>query len=91
MKAIDKLSQKYELIEKIGSGVEGQVLKAAHIFTREEVAVKYVKLSLKKEYSLLKVLREIEILRELSKGPGAKYITRLIEVICDPIPEDDME
>jgi len=31
-------------------------------------------------YSVKKLIREIHILRELSKGPAGDYITRLIEV-----------
>ena len=81
-RALDILSEKYELKEKIGSGAEGQVFRALDN-SGKDVAVKYIKVDSLNIYEVKKLIREIHILRELSKGPGSKFITRLLDVVTD--------
>ena len=82
---LSKLSKKYELSHKLGAGAQGTVFKAKVIASGKFVAIKHVKVRTSQPYMIKKLVREIQILKELSQDPGSKFITRLLEVISDPI------
>lgn len=53
----------YELIEKIGEGSYGQVMKAKHAQTGQLHAIKHIKEVFYSSYEAKKVCREIQIMR----------------------------
>lgn len=57
----------YTLLEKKGQGSYGCVVKAKCKATGEEVAIKMVRIIREYEYELVKVLREIQIMKALTK------------------------
>lgn len=73
--------QKYELIEFLGEGTYGQVIKAKSKETGEIVAVKLIKNIFKCVYQARLAYREIFILRKLSEIDGNIYTTKLIDII----------
>ena len=57
----DAVRESYKLLEVIGDGAAGIVLKAIHRTSKTIVAIKYLKVSYKEEeqYVLKKLLREL--------------------------------
>ena len=56
----------YELLEQIGSGSYGEVIKARHRKSGKVCAIKYIKDIFYNANEAKKVFREISILRKLS-------------------------
>ena len=56
-------------------------MKAQNRETGEAVAIKYISNVFTHYYSFKKVMREIQILRELTKMKGNLFTTKLIEVL----------
>ena len=66
----------------IGEGTYGNVAKVYCSERQEFVAIKSITGFSKNNYSLLKVVREIQLMKELNKMPeGSKYIPILHDVI----------
>ena len=85
----DQVLKDYKLLENVGEGSYGQVFKAIHKKSKYNVAIK--KISLQENAGIcmyLSVIREISILRKLSKHVSNKFSVRLIEVI---VPEEEMK
>ena len=80
-----QLKPDYKLLEEMGQGSYGQVLKAQNRKTKELVAIKLMKNIFSDEYSARKTLREIKILRKLSQVPNNLFTTKLLELI---LPEN---
>ena len=57
----------YKIIEFVGAGAQGQVLKAKHRATGRLVAIKYIKKAFKNIHSAKRTLREINILKKLTE------------------------
>lgn len=72
---------KYKLIEEMGEGSYGQVLKAMNRETKQIVAIKFMKNTFSDSYQARKTLREIKILRKLSRIPNNLFTTALIDII----------
>ena len=72
---------KYELIEFIGQGTYGHVVKAKCKKSAKIVAIKYISDIFKSFYITKQVLREIIILRKLNKMSKGKHVTQLVEII----------
>lgn len=69
----------YEVKSQIGEGTYGQVYKAIHKETKEQVALKRVRLENEKEGFPITAVREIKILRQLDH----KNVVRLIDIVTD--------
>ena len=54
-----EISEKYKIIEKIGSGAFGNVYKAKCKETGQKVAIKHIFDFAENDYNVIKVLREI--------------------------------
>lgn len=67
---------KYEKIRKIGKGTFGEVYKARHKISKQEVALKKILMDNEQEGFPITALREIKILRSYKK----KNVVNLIEV-----------
>lgn len=53
------IQKKYEIIEMVGNGSYGTVMKAKNKTTSELVALKVMKSQPKMEYEIIKLLREL--------------------------------
>jgi mitogen-activated protein kinase 1/3 len=72
----------YELLEKIGSGAYGEVVKARHIKSGQFVAIKLLKNFMSNYYELKKILREIVIMKHFSAVPWNTHTVKLLQLIC---------
>ena len=61
------ITQDYSLLEHLGQGSYGQVVKAACKVTGETVAVKGIFDITDNEYDWVKIIREIQIMEQLTK------------------------
>ena len=76
-------------MEKVGEGSYGQVMKAKHRESKFKVAIKRIPVPTKNRNSALKhIVREIGILRSLSKHASNKFTVRLFDVV---VKEDELE
>ena len=87
------LDRNYKIVKVIGSGSYGVVIKAKSGITKREVAIKHMKVETEFQYSMVKTLRELEIMQCLNNGPtkeaGMKnYFAGLLDLFC---PEEEME
>jgi len=74
----------YKLVQIIGQGSFGTVIKAQHRTTRKFVAIKLLEGFNSTQYSVRKVMREIQILASLSKRKSNIYTSKLVDLI---VPE----
>ena len=83
------VKDQYILLEKVGEGSYGEVKKAIHKASMSEVAIKKISLPDTERISTYKsVIREITILRKLSKHNSNIFSVRLVDVI---VPEEEMK
>lgn len=61
----DRPFESFEIVEKIGEGTYGKVFKAIDLYTKETVAMKYVRMEKEYEGFPITGLREIKLLRQL--------------------------
>ena len=80
----------YELLEKLGEGSYGKVLKAKHRTTGKVYAIKHVKDVLYNTYEAHKLFREIHIMRKLSSMSKNIFTSKLVDVIV-PFREVDSD
>lgn len=78
----------YELLEKLGKGSYGLVVKAKHRETGKLCAIKHIKDVFYNEYEAHKVLREVHIMRKLSTMKTNIFTSKLVDVI---VPFRDQE
>ena len=81
----------FKLIRFIGSGSFGQVVMAKSKETGKVFAIKLIKNVFSKPYHCKKVLREISILRRLSKLKSNVYTTKLYDIIIPCQKPGDIE
>mmetsp|Transcript_7635 Transcript_7635/g.11851 ORF Transcript_7635/g.11851 Transcript_7635/m.11851 type:complete len:272 (-) Transcript_7635:597-1412(-) len=73
------VTQTYKLVTRLGEGSQGEVILAKVRETKEKVAIKHMVLE-SSELQYKSVLREIQILKELSSSPEtSKHVTRLLD------------
>ena len=76
------IKEEYEIIESIGKGKFGEVKKVKHLSTGLKLAIKRIDLSaIWNTYGFRSVIREIHILRKLSKSKGNKFTVKLLDVL----------
>ena len=79
----------YKLLESVGEGSYGQVRKAKHIASRNKVAIKRITVDEESRLVWMKyIVREIGILRRLSKHQSNHFSVRLMDVV---VPEGELE
>ena len=78
-----KVQLKYKMIKFAGQGSFGVVLKARNRETKETVAIKHIGDAYSDPYTFKKVVREIQILTQLTKMKGNIFTSKLIEIITD--------
>ena len=76
----------YDVVQTLGEGSFGKVVKAIHKETGEVQAIKFIKDALFDAYEAKKLYREIHILRQLSKHKSNIYTIKLFDVIIPPKP-----
>ena len=82
----------YEIIEGLGCGSFGQVVKARHKNTGRVHAVKLIHDVMGHWMTAKQTAREIGILRKLSEDPQNIFTTKLTDVIVPPLePSDQLE
>ena len=81
------VQDKYHLLELLGEGSFGQVVKAQHIATGKIYAIKLVTKVFKDEFTARKILREIQIQRVFSKMERNIFTTKIFDIIT---PEIDL-
>ena len=79
------MNNKYQILDIMGVGAFGTVVKATKKSSGETVAIKLIKQIQKDSYMLRKVIRELCILRKLSDIENNIYTTKVIEVILPMI------
>ena len=75
------LEDEYIILQPIGTGSFGQVVKAQHIQSKRIVAIKMIDDLFSSPYTFKKVIREIQILRQLSKMKRNIFTTKLLDMI----------
>ena len=76
-----KIVGQYMLGKTIGEGTFGQVVKAKNRLNNEVVAIKCINDNFEQPYACRKLLREIKIMRKLSKIENNIFTPKLIDVI----------
>jgi len=71
---------KYKPKERIGKGAQGEVIRAKNRKTGKTVAIKYVEVQ-HSQISILRAIREIQILKQLSRMPNNQHTVRLLDLI----------
>ena len=71
----------YELLEKLGKGSYGLVVKAKHRETGKVCAIKHIKDVFYNQYEAHKVFREVHIMRKLSSMKTNIFTSKLVDVI----------
>jgi len=72
---------KYKLLEMIGEGSYGLVMRARNRATREMVAIKYIECSFDHLLKSRVILREVSLLKQLTHMEQNIYTTRLLDIV----------
>lgn len=80
--------KEYKFIKLLGIGSYGEVVQAKHRATGTIVAIKLLKDIFRSVYESKKVIREVQILRQMTQMPGNQYTTKLYDLIT-PADEQD--
>lgn len=85
------LKGEYKLLEEMGQGSYGFVVKAMHKQTKQIVGIKLMKNIFGDVYQARKTLREIKILRKLSRIPNNLFTTSLLDIILPAEFEQELK
>ena len=77
----------YTIIEQIGKGSFGKVIKAKCKNTGKEVAIKLIENIFNEANHARHVLRELHLMHELTNIPGNIFTTKLLDIVL-PITEN---
>ena len=75
------VTKEYKLLQVLGQGTGGQVIKAKHRESGQIVAVKKVEIAIEDLDHVKYVLREISILRQLSSIEDNIFTIKLFDVV----------
>ena len=78
----------YTLIEHLGEGSYGKVVKAKHNKTGLVVAIKHMKIKWEHDYEIKKIVREIQMLRQLTQMPNNKFTSKILDIYLSSDEED---
>jgi serine/threonine protein kinase len=78
----------YEFIKLIGVGSYGEVVHAKHRASGKEVAIKLINNLFKNSYDSKKIVREVQILRQLAEMPDNDFTTKIYDIIAPSDPND---
>ena len=79
-----KVQEKYELLELIGKGTFGEIVKAMCKQSGEIVAIKYMHSGFHSPITIQKMIREVTILKQLSAMPNNRHTIKLLDIIAPP-------
>ena len=71
----------YKVVEYLGEGTYGSVVKAMHIQTEKLCAIKLVQNCFRDKYCALQISREIKLLRKLTEMKDNIFTTHVIDII----------
>lgn len=74
---------KYKVIKFLGKGSFGHVVKAKCRTTKQSVAIKHISDAYSHPYCFKKVMREIQIMKQLTKMKNNIFTTKLIDLIIE--------
>jgi serine/threonine protein kinase len=77
----DYIRKDYKLKELLGSGTYGTVYKVKHRVTKKEYAVKHLKDFMQHDLVARMMVRELTILRKLSKVKMNIFTTKLYDIV----------
>ena len=84
------ITDQYELLDYLGKGSNGQVVKARSLNDGTTVAIKFLKNSMQNTYDARKLISEVRTLRKLSAVNGNVFTTKLYDIIVpDSFSVDD--
>ena len=87
----NNIKDEYEIIESLGSGSYGQVMRCRHVKTGTDVAIKLIRNCFNSVYDMKKVVSEIQIMRKLTECEENCHTTRIFDVITSKINHKDTE
>ena len=87
----DNLLPDYQLIEVLGEGSFGRVVRAKHRKSGKMVAIKYVADAFDNQYAARKILREVQILRKFSQMKNNVFTTKIYQIIVPGIQKNLLE
>lgn len=80
-KVWDYIEKEYELESVIGKGSYGQVVQGRNRHNGQIVAIKLIKDVFSSEYDIMKVIREIQLLRHFREmDKECKFVSKLVDV-----------
>lgn len=77
------VQHKYKILQLLGHGSFGMVMLAKCLSTKQKVAIKLITDAYKSTYNFKKVMREIQIMKQLTKMKNNIYTTKFLDLIVD--------
>jgi mitogen-activated protein kinase 1/3 len=84
-------NKQYKLVDFLGKGSYGQVVKAKHRETKEIYAIKCIKCDPTNLYFFRYVIREIQILRQLSQMESNVFTVKIHDIIVPESAGEELE
>ena len=75
------LKEEYKLCKVLGQGTYGQVVKAIHRSTKQVCAIKCMSIDKNNDKAIRNIIRETQLLNELTLMENNNYTTKLYDVI----------
>lgn len=74
------IRDEYKLLDVIGEGTFGKVIKARHRQTSRQVAIKFIEADFTSINTLRNIIRELQILRQFSMMKENIFTTKLLDL-----------
>ena len=65
----------------VGQGTSGKVVKAKHRATEKTVAIKMIEKVFTDQYTALKIIREVQIMRNFTQMENNKYTPLIYDIV----------